>query len=154
MRDIIDHESVRSAREGSAREGSARQGSAGEGNDDAHALRDHDPEAVVPVSAALRHLLVFQLKLAADALRDFLLSPLSIAAFILDAFTKPKAKRSLYLRLMKLGRRSDRMINLFDEYHGSGKFTVDHAVDSIEDAVRKANCTPANDASSGARQPN
>ena len=128
--------------------------SADQGQDDTRGLRDHNPETVVPVAQALRHLLVFQLKLAADALRDFLLSPLSIAAFLLDAFTKPKAKRSLYLRLMKLGRRSDRMINLFDEYQGGGAFTVDNAVDSLEDAVRKANCSAANDVSPEAQQSN
>jgi hypothetical protein len=68
----------------------------------------------------LRHLLLFQLKLAADALRDFVLSPLSIAAFVLDVLRKPRIEDSLYLRLMLLGRRSDRMINLFDEYRDAG----------------------------------
>lgn len=88
--------------------------------------------AQVSSSRALRHVVVFQLKLAADALRDFLLSPLSIAAFLIDVLRKPKVEDSLYLRLMLLGRRSDRVINLFDDHHDSGEFTIDRAVDELE----------------------
>ncbi|MEM6483878.1 MAG: hypothetical protein AAF662_02670 [Pseudomonadota bacterium] len=83
-----------------------------------------------------RQLMVFQLKLAADALRDFVLSPLSIAAFVIDAVLQSPADDSLYGRLMGVGRRSDRVINLFDEHTKGGGFTVDKAVDTIEEAVR------------------
>ena len=41
------------------------------------------------VGKSLRHLVVFQLKLALDALRDFAFSPLSIVAFVLDALLQP-----------------------------------------------------------------
>lgn len=92
----------------------------------------------VPAGRALRHVVIFQLKLAADALRDFLLSPLSILAFLLDVIFKLPAKKSLYLHLMLLGRRSDRMINLFDDHADSGEFTIDRAVDELEGAVRSA----------------
>ncbi|MEM1141501.1 MAG: hypothetical protein AAF671_09135 [Pseudomonadota bacterium] len=84
----------------------------------------------------LRQLMVFQLKLAADALRDFVLSPLSIAAFVIDAVLQSPAEESLYERLMGVGRRSDRVINLFDEHTKGDGFTVDKAVDTIEEAVR------------------
>ncbi len=83
---------------------------------------------------ALRHLLVFQLKLAMDALRDFALSPLSIVVFVLDALRQPPLEDSLYLKLMQLGRRSDRLINLFDEYGDEG-YTVDNAVSEVEQAL-------------------
>lgn len=96
------------------------------------------PGARVTRSRALRHVLVFQLKLAADAMRDFLLSPLSIAAFAIDALRKPKVEDSLYLRLMLLGRRSDHMINLFDDHRDSGEFTIDRAVDELEEILRPA----------------
>ncbi|MFK7828405.1 MAG: hypothetical protein AB8B57_01380 [Congregibacter sp.] len=95
-----------------------------------------EADSRVSTRTALRHVLVFQLKLAADALRDFLLSPLSIIAFGLDAMRKPPVEKSLYLRLMLLGRRSDRMINLFDDQHDSGEFTIDRAVDHLEDFLR------------------
>ena len=92
--------------------------------------------AQVTGSQALRHLVVFQLKLAADAVRDLLLSPLSVVVFILDAIRKPALEDSLYLRLMLLGRRSDRIINLFDEQQDAGHFTVDEAVDELESIIR------------------
>ena len=120
-------------------------------DDERYPHENENPDAEVSTSAALRHLLVFQLKLAADALRDFLLSPLSIVAFLLDVLFKPRAKHSLYLRHMLLRRRSDRLLNLFDFHHDSGVFTVDRAVVSLEEAVRGANCanTEAADAQHG-----
>jgi len=39
---------------------------------------------------------------------------------------------------MLFGRRSDRVINLFDEHRGSGAFTNDQAVDDLEVALRSA----------------
>jgi hypothetical protein len=90
----------------------------------------------VSAGAALRHLVVFQLKLAADAMRDLFLSPLSILAFGLDVLRKPTAEKSLYLRLMLIGRRSDRMINLFDDHKDGDEFTIDRAVDELEELLR------------------
>lgn len=92
-------------------------------------------EARVSTGAALRQLLVFQLKLALDALRDFALSPLSIAAFVVDALTKPELERSLSHRIMLLGRRSDRVINLFGEFSEGGDYTVDQTFGEVEEAV-------------------
>lgn len=99
-------------------------------------------------SAALRHVLIFQVKLAADALRDFLLSPISLIAFAIDAVTNPPRENSLYLRLMHYGRRSDRMINLFDDYdddyiddYENGELSIDRAIDKVEDILRTAHST-------------
>jgi len=92
----------------------------------------------VKTSTALRHVLVFQVKLAADALRDFLLSPMSLIAFAIDAATKPPLEKSLYLRLMRYGRRTDRMINLFDDYEDDGELSIDRAVDEVEGMFRPA----------------
>ena len=97
-----------------------------------------DSTAKVTRNQALRHLVMFQLKLAADALRDLLMSPISIVVFILDAVRNPRLEDSLYLRLMLLGRQSDRMINLFDEHKDAGHYTVDQAVEELELMVRAA----------------
>ena len=86
----------------------------------------------VTTGTAFRHLVVFQLKLAADALRDLVMSPLSIVVFMIDAVRKPALEDSLYLQLMLLGRRSDRFINLFDEYKDKGHHTMDEAIESLE----------------------
>ena len=75
------------------------------------------------VLTGLRHLIAFQFKLAMDALRDFALSPASIVAFLVDALRQPPPEKSLYRALMRLGRRSDRVINLFGEYSDSGHYT-------------------------------
>lgn len=96
-----------------------------------------DSTAKVTGNQALRHLVVFQLKLAADALRDLLLSPISVLVFVLDAIRKPALEDSLYLRLMLLGRQSDRMINLFDEHKDAGLYTVDQAVEELEAMVKR-----------------
>jgi hypothetical protein len=80
-----------------------------------------DSKAQVTTGQALRHLLVFQLKLGADALRDLLMSPI---------------EDSLYLKLMLLGRKSDHLINLFDEHKDAGHFTVDQAIEELEELVR------------------
>ncbi len=71
---------------------------------------------VVDTGDAFIKLVAFQLKLAADALRDLLLSPVSIVLFLMDIILKPAAENSYHERLMHLGRRSDRVINLFNEY--------------------------------------
>ncbi len=91
-----------------------------------------DSKAQVSTGHALRHLLMFQLKLGADALRDLLLSPISVLVFLLDVVRKPNLEDSLYLKLMLLGRRSDRVVNLFDEHKDAGLYTIDNAVAELE----------------------
>lgn len=93
------------------------------------------PPRPMSTGRALRHLLMFQFKLALDALRDLALSPLSIVVFVLDALRQPALEDSLYVKLMGIGRRSDRLINLFDEYNDVGYYTVDQAVTEVEQAL-------------------
>lgn len=95
-----------------------------------------DSKADVTTSRAWRHLLSFQLKLAADAFRDLLLSPVSVFVFVVDVIRKPALEDSLYLKLMVLGRKSDKFINLFDDHKDAGHFTVDQAVDELEELIR------------------
>lgn len=68
---------------------------------------------------ALRSLIIFQLKLAADALRDLIMSPVSIIVFLMDLVLRPDEQNSHYNELMKFGRKTDRWINLFEEYDES-----------------------------------
>jgi hypothetical protein len=97
-----------------------------------------ESKARVTFKQAARHLIIFQLKLAADALRDLALSPLSVLVFVIDAIRKPALEDSLYLRLMLIGRRSDQVINLFDEHKDAGHFTVDEAVEELARAASRA----------------
>lgn len=97
----------------------------------------------VTTGRAFRHLVIFQLKLGADALRDLVMSPLSILVFLIDAVRKPTLEDSLYVQLMLLGRRSDRFINLFDEYKDKGHHTMDEAIETLEQFATDA--SPAAD---------
>ncbi|TXS94123.1 hypothetical protein FV139_10990 [Parahaliea maris] len=90
-----------------------------------------DSTAQVTFLTALRHLVFFQVKLGADAIRDLVFSPVSIVVFLLDVIRKPAIEDSLYIKLMWLGRKSDRHINLFDEYKEKGHYTVDEAIESL-----------------------
>ena len=64
---------------------------------------------------SLRCLVVFQLKLGADAIRDLVMSPVSIVMFVLDLVLAPDEKDSHYQQMMQFGRKTDRWINLFEE---------------------------------------
>lgn len=86
---------------------------------------------------AFRHLLVFQLKLFFDAFRDLLFSPISLIVFLIDAVTRPTVGNSMSMRMMHMGRRSDRLINLFDEYTNAGDYTIDQTVAEVEVALHK-----------------
>ena len=95
-------------------------------------LEKLDISKPIPILHAFRHLVFFQIKLIVDAARDLLFSPISLIAFILDAVLKPPVGESLSYKLTRLGRKSDRMINLFGEYTASGEFTIDDTVNDLE----------------------
>jgi hypothetical protein len=99
--------------------------------------KDEQAAAEIGFWKALRHLVAFQVKLAADALRDLVMSPLSIVVFILDTLRRPTLEDSYYLRLMVFGRRTDRYINLFDEHKDKGHATMDEAIETLEGMASK-----------------
>lgn len=57
--------------------------------------------------------LTFQLKLLVDALRDVVLSPLSLLAALLDLVTGTDRERLHFERVLAVGRATDRWIDLF-----------------------------------------
>ena len=63
------------------------------------------------------NVVIFQIKLAMDALRDLLLSPVSISCALFDIVQNNPPERSYYQKLMKLGYHSDRWLNLFAFRH-------------------------------------
>lgn len=73
----------------------------------------------------LRDTAVFQAKLFVDGFRDIVMSPISIALALLDFLTNGDR----FYRLLVLGRRTDRWINLFGAHERAG---LDDAVDRIE----------------------
>ncbi len=83
-----------------------------------------------------RRLIIFQLKLIADALRDILLSPLSIICSLLDLVLKDKKKESYFDKLMSFGRHTEKRINLFEQ-HQDDDVTIDSVLNQLENVVLK-----------------
>lgn len=69
----------------------------------------------------IRDTLFFQFKLSLDAIRDLLLSPASVVCTLIDIFKGHDKQKSYFYRLMALGHRSDKWLNLFgaspNEHH-------------------------------------
>ncbi|WP_144393146.1 hypothetical protein [Pleionea sediminis] len=91
------------------------------------------------VGHQVRRLAVFQLKLAADALRDILLSPASIFLTLIDIFEGKRDKDSHFNKLLAIGRKTERRINLFNQHDNDVDKvqTVDSLVEQLESIVVK-----------------
>jgi hypothetical protein len=96
--------------------------------------------------ALIRQAIFFQLKLGLDALRDILMSPVSIVLLIVDIIMGNYHQQSYFLRLMRLGKKSDHWINLFDVELPNAKpqddnLTADSNVDvwftKIEEVIKE-----------------
>ncbi len=107
-----------------------------------------DIDADFSRSALVSRVILFQFKLFADGVRDLLLSPLSIAAGLIGILFAPNNPHYLFDRLLSVGRRTERWINLFDQYgeekrDGAARRepTDDHTMDDLahrlEDAIRR-----------------
>lgn len=99
-------------------------------------LRNRENQNIWP---QLRKLLVFQFKLYIDAARDLLMSPMSIAVFIIDAVQGNQDKDSLFESLLQLGRRTEKAINLFNQHNVSDENIrgIDSILMHVEEAVRR-----------------
>jgi len=91
--------------------------------------------APLSVGRALRLWFVFQLKLLADAVRDFALSPVSTVLILIDVVMRHSEEESLFRRLMVAGQHSDQFINLFGHVEGTTA-TIDTVVTSAEQSLR------------------
>ena len=85
----------------------------------------------------LRHILVFQFKLAMDGIRDVLLSPISVIAALAGILTNHPDPSRYFNQLLQLGHRSDQWINLFNTHSkDSESSTADDFVREAESIVR------------------
>ncbi len=62
----------------------------------------------------IRDVVVFQLKLVLDGLRDALMIPISIAAAVVDLVISADEHSGLFYRIVALGRSSEDYIDLFE----------------------------------------
>ena len=86
----------------------------------------------------IKRFIIFQLKLYLDAARDVFLSFLAVFAFIADVVFQLKGDDSLFERLLGVGRRTERAINLFNQYDSEeqGINSVDGIVRKVEERLR------------------
>lgn len=85
----------------------------------------------------IRDVIAFQFKLAADGLRDLLLSPASMVAALLGLFSRPKDPGVYFRKLMRFGKQSDRWINLFgaETHYHKDETSSDTYVRKVEDLI-------------------
>ena len=88
-----------------------------------------------PRTDLVRDAAVLQIKLLVDGLRDALLIPLSLVAALLGLLRGgPDCDRE-FRRVIKLGRRSERWINLFGHHQPLGRSYPGGSMDSIIEQV-------------------
>jgi hypothetical protein len=65
----------------------------------------------------IRGMLIFQAKLAIDAIRDLFLSPVSIVCGLADILIGNPLSKSYFHKLMSLGQKTDTWLNLFGKHN-------------------------------------
>mgnify|MGYP006377613903 FL=1 len=96
---------------------------------------DMDGASRSPRTDLVREAFILQLKLLVDGLRDALLIPLSLAAALIGlARGGPDCDRE-FRRVVKLGRRSERWIDLFGHQKPLARSGVAGSMDSIIEQV-------------------
>jgi hypothetical protein len=91
----------------------------------------------------LRDVLVFQVKLLLDNLRDFALVPITLIAAVIDLIYKGEREGTLFYKVLRWGAHSEEVINVYSaiEHHPQGDFrvnpnyTVDAVVARLENVV-------------------
>ncbi len=83
----------------------------------------------------LRDVLVFQLKLLLDNLRDFALVPVSLVAAAIDLLYKGEREGALFYKVLRWGAHSEEVIDVYSaiEDHEPGKFKVnpEYTIDAV-----------------------
>ncbi|MBV33996.1 hypothetical protein [Kangiella spongicola] len=84
-----------------------------------------------------RNLLLLQVKLWVDAIRDFALMPVGLICYLLDLASDSNDER-YWNKLMKWGRKSDHHINLFQHqsFEQKRSVTIDDVADIVEDVLK------------------
>ncbi len=106
------------------------------------------PMTLNPKSVMLRDLVIFQVKLFLDGVKDLVLMPLSVGAFLLDILPQSSARtgRNFYA-VMRAGERFDLWLNLYDATRrvdpgrdglfGESLAGANNLIGQVEQAVRQ-----------------
>ena len=92
--------------------------------------------------ALIRRVIVFQLKLAVDGLRDLILLPVSMFAAIVGFLRGGDEPDKELNQVMDYGRRTEQWIDLFDQHASDEKShslsSIDTIFSSVEDALKQS----------------
>jgi len=72
---------------------------------------------------SVRNVVVFQVKLALDAIRDLFLSPVAIICGLIDIIKGNSHSESYFQKLMNFGHKTDSWLNLFGNHKQPSKNT-------------------------------
>ena len=109
------------------------------------AVSDERNEVEMSRATIFRDLLIFQVKLALDGLKDVVLAPLSVvAAAVPLAFGPSKDRARMFYGLLRIGERFDLWLNLFgaveradvDGLFGGSRAGSDTLVGELEQRIR------------------
>ena len=81
----------------------------------------------------LRDVLVFELKMLLDNVRDFALMPLSLGAALIDLLVKGEREGALFYKVLKWGAHSEDVIDVYSaiEKHERGAINPSYTVDAV-----------------------
>lgn len=83
----------------------------------------------------LRDVLVFQLKMLLDNVRDFALMPISLVAAIIDLVSRGEREGALFYKVLRWGSHSEAVIDVYSaiEHHETGDFKISpgYTVDGV-----------------------
>lgn len=88
-----------------------------------------------------RDVLVFQLKMLLDNVRDFALMPVSLVAALIDLIFKGKRQGSLFYQVLRWGAHSEEVINVYSAIEAQEKprvnpnYTVDAVIARLESVL-------------------
>src|SRR5436190_11328141 len=68
----------------------------------------------------LRDVLVFQLKMLLDNIRDFALMPITLVAAGIDLISKGEREGALFYRVLRWGSHSEKVIDVYSAIEGEG----------------------------------
>ena len=118
-----------------------------------------DRETRSPRAELIRETALLQIKLLADGFRDAVLIPVSLIAALIGLLRSGDKPDREFRRVIKLGRRSERWINLFGRQRPLGKphpaDSLDNVLGHVESAIvkqYKKGQTTAKDQASGKQE--
>ena len=92
--------------------------------------------------AFFRDVLVFQIKLLLDNIRDFALQPISLGAAVIDLIVKGKREGTCFYKVLEWGAHSERIIDVYSalERRGvsEGRLNQNHTVDAVISKLEQA----------------